>query len=49
MADVIYRTDSDEHLINTGEKLEPKWYELTEEEIEQDIIDSWDMYDRMNP
>ena len=47
MSDVIYRTDSDEHLINVGEKQEPQWCELTDEEIKQDIMDSWDMYDKL--
>lgn len=48
MIDVIYSTDSEEHLINTGEKSEPQWCELTDEEAKQDIMDSWDMYDRLN-
>jgi hypothetical protein len=44
MSDVIYSTDSDEHLINTGEKSDIQWCELTDEEVNQDIMDSWDIY-----
>ena len=35
--DVIYKTDSDEHLINIGVKSEPQWDALTEYEIIEDI------------
>ena len=48
MSDVIYKTDSDEHLINIGEKSDGQWCELTDLEVKQDIMDSWDMYDRIN-
>jgi hypothetical protein len=37
MSNVVYSTDSDEHLENTGEKVVHKWCELTEEEVRQDI------------
>ena len=46
MNDVIYSTDSDEHLVNIGEKSEPQWCEQTEEDLMndlQDMYDSWDM------
>lgn len=32
-----YSTDSNEHLINIGEKSEPQWDYLTEQEISEDI------------
>jgi hypothetical protein len=35
--DVVYKTDSDEHLINIGAKSEPQWCELTEFEIQEDV------------
>lgn len=47
MNDVIYKTDSDEHLIAVGKKSESQWCELTDLEIKQDIMDSWDAYDRV--
>ncbi len=43
--DIVYSTDTDEHKINTGEKQEPQWCVLTEEEMKQDLMDSWDDYD----
>ena len=43
MSDVVYKTDSDEHLINIGEKSEPQWDYLTEQDLEQDLYDSWDL------
>ena len=47
MSELFYSTDSDEHKINTGERQEEQWCELTDEEIKQDIMDSWDLYERM--
>ena len=37
MSDVIYSTDSEEHLINTGVIQEEQWCELTEFEMIEDI------------
>jgi len=34
---ICYSTDSDEHLINIGEKSEPQWCELTDAEIKEDV------------
>ena len=44
MSYVVYSTDSDEHLVNIGEKSEPQWDYLTEQDLEQDQYDSCDMY-----
>ena len=43
MSDVVYSTDSDEHLVNIGEKSEPQWDYLTHQDLDQDLYDSWDM------
>ena len=48
MSDLIYSTESEEHKINIGEKEEPQWCELTEEELKWDLMDSWDTYDRIH-
>tara|TARA_R110000850_G_scaffold273034_1_gene408759 strand:+ start:72 stop:221 length:150 start_codon:yes stop_codon:yes gene_type:complete len=42
--DIVYSTESDEHLINTGKKQEEQWCYITTEEVNQDIMDSWDIY-----
>ena len=43
MGDLYYSTGSDTHLINIGEKAEDQWDELTEMELEEDIMDMWDL------
>ena len=40
---ICYSTDSDEHLINIGEKAEPHWDYFTQQEIQEDI-DAWNDY-----
>ena len=45
MSDVIYSTDSEEHLINTGVIQEHQWCELTEFEMAEDINDMNDFLD----
>ena len=37
MSEFYYSTDSEEHLINIGEKQEPQWDKVTEEELWEDI------------
>ena len=34
---IVYSTDSEEHLINTGEIPDPQWDYLTEQEICEDV------------
>ena len=48
MNNVIYSTDSEEHLVNTGELSQPEWCEFTQQEIDEDIQSGWDMYDRIH-
>jgi hypothetical protein len=33
----VYSTDSEEHLVNTGEISEPQWDCLTQDEMNEDI------------
>jgi hypothetical protein len=35
--DIIYSTDSEEHLVNTGEISQPQWCEFTQFEMQEDI------------
>lgn len=44
MNNFYYSTDSEEHLINIGDKEEDQWDELTRIEMEEDLMDSWDNY-----
>lgn len=41
---IYYSTDSEEHLINTKQKEEPQWDELTSEQLDEELADSWDMF-----
>ena len=41
---ICYKTDSDEHLINIGEKYEPQFDYLTQAEIYQDLNDMMDLW-----
>lgn len=45
-SDLIYSTDSEEHKENLNPTLN-QFDELTEWEIKQDIMDSWDTFDRI--
>lgn len=43
MDDVVYKTDSDEHLVNIGEKSESQLDLLTEQDLNDYLYDSWDI------
>lgn len=36
-----YSTDSEDHLINIGERQEPQWDDLTSWELNEDLVDSF--------
>ena len=44
---IIYTTDSEEHNDNVNPQLN-QLDEITKWEIEQEIMDSWDLYDRIH-
>ncbi len=47
MSELVYSTESKEHIENVNKK--PNQFDdLTQWEIEQDIADSWDLYDRIH-
>tara|TARA_R110000851_G_scaffold317339_1_gene480780 strand:+ start:11482 stop:11652 length:171 start_codon:yes stop_codon:yes gene_type:complete len=37
MTDIVYSTDSEEHLINIGELSQPDWDIFTQAELQEDI------------
>ena len=44
MSKLYYSTESEEHLINIGDKDDDQWDELTRIEMEEDLLDSWDLH-----
>jgi hypothetical protein len=44
MNECVYNTDSDEHLINIGEKSQPQMCLIEQLELEQELADSWDVF-----
>ena len=44
MSELYYSTESEEHLTNIGDKDDDQWDELTRIEMEEDLLDSWDLH-----
>jgi hypothetical protein len=49
MTTITYSTDSDEHLINIGEKTEPDMDLMEALDLEQQLHDDWDAFMEHHP